>query len=316
MANADKESTGTSMSNRELIGFNKQIATVIIEHKRLLSRFIKTNFQVTYSEFTVLFALLDAAAPMRLSYLCGYLILSRKTILTIASQLEDKCLVAKTSLPEDKRVVLVSLTGEGKRQTRQIFERLADVMGGQIHKSLPEQDFHQYMMPSIGDGVKALGSVSTVSETPKTAHTGLFTLEHFIYWRAISEKWSAIVREEGRLTFHEFGLLALLNESGDMNCLDIADTLLIPASSVSLCKRHLLELSLVEERRNCADARKVLLRITAKGQRLTHRLKEKLNAFTQQAHGGIEGETATIINAWYFRMYSNIKANWRTLLDN
>ncbi|MDR1185157.1 MAG: hypothetical protein LBK67_10245 [Coriobacteriales bacterium] len=295
------------MSKKGLIQFNLQVVTVFLAHQPFFSRYLMAKVGLTYSEFTLLFMLFVSRSPVSLQSASDYLVLSKKTVLTLLYKLEDTYLVTKEAVQEDRRMMRIIVSESGKELMRRALAELNTLMKDTVWKALPEQEYLEHMSNNISKGVDVLRGFSMTSIAPLRRQSGvLCTPDHCIYWRLVAERWREIVRNEGRLAFGEFGIITLLDECGDLRMSNIAGLLRLQRSGVAMYKRHLLEKGLVSERKHAHDGRILNLHVNSEGQRLSRRLKERLNAFTSCAHGPIDDDTARIINAWYFRMYSNL----------
>ena len=86
-----------------------------------LREFLRVEHQSTLPRFDVMAALHRAEGELTMSELSRMLLVSNGNTTTVVDRLEADGLVARTSPPNDRRVVLVALTDDGRRQ----FERLA-----------------------------------------------------------------------------------------------------------------------------------------------------------------------------------------------
>ena len=68
------------MAATEYVSFSPQICTVVLEHIKGITRFLKSGPGLTYYEFTVLLALHEAGNPVLLDGLCDYVMLKRGTL--------------------------------------------------------------------------------------------------------------------------------------------------------------------------------------------------------------------------------------------
>jgi DNA-binding MarR family transcriptional regulator len=87
-----------------------------------LREFLRVEHDTTLPRFDVMAALYQAEGPMRMSALSQRLLVSNGNASTIVNRLEKDGLAERISQSEDRRVVNVTLTDEGRRQ----FERQAE----------------------------------------------------------------------------------------------------------------------------------------------------------------------------------------------
>lgn len=86
-----------------------------------LSEFVRTEHGTTLPRFDVLAALHRADAPLSMTELSRQLLVSNGNTTTVVTRLHADGLVRRTSADSDRRVVMVELTGRGRRH----FELLA-----------------------------------------------------------------------------------------------------------------------------------------------------------------------------------------------
>ncbi|MFM7251843.1 MAG: MarR family winged helix-turn-helix transcriptional regulator [Ilumatobacteraceae bacterium] len=86
-----------------------------------LSEFIRTEHGTTLPRFDVLAALHRADAPLSMTELSRQLLVSNGNTTTVVARLHADGLVRRSTADSDRRVVMVELTGRGRRH----FEQLA-----------------------------------------------------------------------------------------------------------------------------------------------------------------------------------------------
>lgn len=86
-----------------------------------LSEFVRTEHGTTLPRFDVLAALHRADAPLSMTELSRQLLVSNGNTTAVVARLHANGLVRRTSADGDRRVVMVELTGRGRRH----FEQLA-----------------------------------------------------------------------------------------------------------------------------------------------------------------------------------------------
>ncbi|KIN70291.1 Transcriptional regulator, MarR family [Sulfitobacter noctilucae] len=81
-----------------------------------LREFMRLNHETTLPRFDVMAALYSSPDPMKMSDLSKRLLVSNGNASTVVNRLEKDGLVQRTAEQQDRRVVLVDLTPEGRRQ--------------------------------------------------------------------------------------------------------------------------------------------------------------------------------------------------------
>jgi len=297
------------MATIERVTFSIPAVTVCIGHRRAVARLVRRQLDLTYNEFCTLLLLNTAKAPLTLDQLVAYLILARKTVLTGLLVLEDRGFATKHQLVSDKRRMTIALTPQGEQAVAQALEQLDAMFGQILCQNLPAAEFGSHMnahvMRASLDAIRG----SSVDIELGEQNSPFYSVEHLIYWRAMTDSWTRIVHQTGQLSFTEFGMLALLGERGAMPCSNLADALMVHRSEVSTCKNRLVARGLVRVLEAGADARSHDLAVTAKGRKLLARAMDALAEFTRSADTSPDDTTAAIINTWYARMYLNIRSH-------
>jgi DNA-binding MarR family transcriptional regulator len=293
---------------RETVKFSLQLAAVFLAHRRSLSLFFRERYGLSYSEIAVSLALHEANAPVLLMPLTDYLMLSRKTVLTILDSLEAKRLILKKNYPADRRLMSICLTAQGKELADQALAGLNELVRDIFLVALPKEDFTRFMSGSIKSGIDALRGHPAPKAFASYGDSVIIGVDFLIYWRVLYDRWENIVRAESHLSFNSFRVAALLDESDNLSPFDIAEHLLAQRSEIAVCKTRLLSHGLIREKRDVSDGRRRILAITAKGHKLVRSMSARLDEITRKAHSHISDENRAVLNAWYYRMYSNLRA--------
>ena len=304
------------MSTVEKLGFSMPVAASTLGHHRLLSRMLHREFELPYNAFTTLFVLRSVAGSVPVDMLTSYLILARKTMLTLLTGLEDRGLVRKLSDATDRRRMRIALTQAGASLTDTALASVDEVFENVFCRTLPSSEFSHFMgAAQMRVSLDAIRGEAVRLDTI-TDGRRYYSAEHFIYWRALAEEWADIVREESGLPFNAFGILALLDEKGPLDTTRVVEALMLPRSEVSARKSQLLARDAVVENPVGGDRRKTRLALTDAGRDLAHGLHASLDAYMARIDTTCDDETAALINTWYYRMYTNIRAYAGTLDGN
>lgn len=299
----------------ERLGFNMPVAASTLGHHRLLTRLLRRTCDLSYNEFTLLFVLSTLREPAGPDDLGSYLILARKTTLTLLSDLEDRGLLLKEGMPRDRRRMLVDLTPSGRSLTEHALVLTDRAFEEVFCRTLPAGEFSAFMnaqtMRASLDAIRG----RRVRLDSASDGRGYYSAEHFIYWRALSHAWANIVREACGLPFNAYGVLALLDEKGPLEAAVVADALTLARSEVSAHKKRLVRDGALLEAPVDGDARKARLELTGKGRALARSLHGKLEDYMERMDTTGGGGVAAIINTRYYRMYTNI-LSYGHLLDD
>ena len=294
------------MAATEYVSFSPQICTVVLEHIKGITRFLKSGPGLTYYEFTVLLALHEAGNPVLLDGLCDYVMLKRGTLWHMLLALEDRGLIRKESDEHDARLMLISLSDKGVEMVATASQNLADYLANGFWPSLPILDFYQFMRESAKLSVDAVRghSVPTFEKAAKSDY--VINSGFFLLWATMVNEWEIAIKQHEPLTLNEYRILNLLEGVDSVSSKSIAQSLLVPLSLVSAGKRKLINKGFVEEAVNPFDARSKVLRLTPEARGVLGEIETSLDAATKASHEGI-----TVVNAWYMRMYSNIRKQHR-----
>ena len=293
------------------IGFSVRLCTFFAEQDRLFTGYLRAEGQLVYSELTLLCAMHEAVQPLALEPLAELLMLSPRTVRSMLLDLEDKGFVSKLNDPEDRRFMLVRLTEHGRTVTERANRDIYLLMKESLWEALPESDFEDVLKKGMRHDVNHIRgfAVEPFGDLP---HTDLpISVDHFIFWRIIVDRWTRTLRDESDLSLNDFCVLYYLSECEKLISSEIADALLLPRSALSLCKSHLLESTLVSEQEEEGDGRKVVLSCTPQGKHLAKQMFEKLDALTRDIHSGMAEEDSGVVSAWYARMFSNMRKHRR-----
>lgn len=303
------------MGSIERVGFSMPMAACTLGHRRVIKRVSNKRFELSYDGFATLFTLFavgDGPAPC-LEDLRDYLMLSRKTMLSILSDLEARGLVSKLSDPDDHRKMRLRLTSTGRTLTAEALQAFDEIWETKLCASLPDEEFAHFMASgTIERSVAALRGRDCPLSLPH-ANRRFYSIDHVVYWRAMSDGWARVARRTGDVTMAEFGILALLDDAGDLPTTSVIDALMVQRSVVSACTRALVARGLVVVSQDGSDGRRTTLSPTRDGRALARRLKRELVSFTQH-YDTPSDDSAAIINTWYSRMHANLRACWRELL--
>ena len=292
--------------------FSMQTSTVCYEHVKLVSRFLRERFGLRYNSFTILLCLLEAARPVGVGELSDYLMLSKGAVLALLLALEDDGLLIKTESSTDGRAMVCELSGSGRDMVADASRGVSNMLEKTFMAALPLEEFE--LFANIDAATSALRGHDVAgfgAEAPGTLALKergyLFPSGHFVWWRVVVERWKACVREKCGRSFDEFRILELVDSLGGMVLKDVAASLRLQRSGLSVYKNSLVEAGLLVERPDPFDGRSTMVRCSSEGSRLVAELRGELDRIMRMGHIGLGPTQEIVLNAWYARMYSNMR---------
>lgn len=293
------------MAYKEAVLFNLQLTTVFVEHQRRYADFIREQFGLTYNEMILLLTLNGVNEPIAIRPITEYLMLERKTVLTILANLESKDLIVKQGFSKDARIVLVSINSKGNKLAQESIRSLMDLMREEFTQSLPEQEFSE--LTGIRRGIDKIRGFEVAEMGVSQECQEATTVDYMLYWRTLVDSWTSIIKDRCNLAFNEYRILALTDNYDALSPGDIARLLVIESSAVSIHKASLLSQGLVQEAVDPFDSRGRIVRCSAKGTKVVRSVWTELEQITRVAHNHLSEKGIGIVNAWYLRMYSNLR---------
>ena len=303
------------MRTGESIGFSTKLGTFFADQHRLFTSHLVSEGMLTYNEATLLGALHEAGSALAAEPLVNFLMLSSRTVRSMLLDLEDKEFIAKLADPIDGRFMLVELTERGREAIESTVADLFYLMKEAYWEALPESDFDSILKMEMRRDVNKLRGCAVVPFGEVARTTLAIPSDFFVFWRVVVERWSCQVRVVSRLSLGDFRVLRYLDECGPLGPSVVADALSMQRSSLSLSKKRLIERGLVSERRSGIDGRRMELVCEAQGKRLSKRLFDELDQITRDVHSGMSEEDASVVEAWYARMCSNMKRRAKASLS-
>lgn len=295
------------------VHFSMQYSTLFCEHVRLCSNYLRKNHGLRYNAYTILLCLLEASRPVTVTELADYLMLSRETVLPLLLSLEDKGLVSKTCDSVDGRRIQCALTPAGKDAVLLASKGISEMLEAVFMASLPMDEFARFFSDIDaataalrGHEVPGFGAHAPGTK-PVDKRAYLFPSGHFVEWRVVVDRWKACVREHLGISFDEFRILELVGSRGSMALKDVASCLCIQKSGVSLYKKNLVDLGLLLEKPNPYDRRGAMVHCSPKASRLIEGMRARLDTIMDVGHVGMSETQRIVVEAWYMRMYSNMR---------
>ena len=124
--------------------------------------------------------------------------------------LEARGLVSKLSDPDDHRKMRLRLTSTGRTLTAEALQAFDEIWETKLCANLPDEEFARFMASgTIERSVAALRGRDCPLSLPH-ANRRFYSIDHVVYWRAMSDGWARVARRAGDVTMVEFGILALL----------------------------------------------------------------------------------------------------------
>ena len=298
------------------IPFSMQASTVIYEHVKRISRFLKCEYALRYNAFSLLLSMLEVGRPVSVAELVDYLMLSRNTVLPLLLDAEDRGFVSKADDETDARYMMCALTDSGEAFVREACRGVSTMLQETFLSALPASEFELFSMIDRGlvnlrgHDVPGFG-LDARNGAGRNEEGEFFSSGYFVEWRVLVDQWKRILRDGCGLSFDEYRILDVLSGRGSMMLSDVAAYLCLQKSGLSLYKDNLIRLGLVMQRVDPFDARRMVLRCTPKGVRVAASARDELDAVTQKAHCGLSESGEVVLAAWYTRMHSNLRLSSR-----
>ncbi len=293
------------MSYRESVVPSQQMITVLVEHGKVASRHLKATCGLTYGEFTLLLALCETNDAIPIEALSDFVMLRRRTVAGILLSLEDARLIEKAPCPADARIALCRLTAGGRAVASDARASLEDELAQAFTGSLPLDELDVFKR-SIGASNNALRGHAVEAFHTADAE-GAYWADYLVAWRSLIDRLAEKVALSTQLTLNEYRILRLLKESGPMILGDIAETLCMQMSGLSVYAKKLEQCRLVERAQHPFDGRSAVLRGTREGEYLSQKATDSLNEISRIWHSCLDDEAVNALNACYMRMYSNLR---------
>lgn len=207
--------------------------------------------------------------------------LERTTVRKILLGLEDRGCVWKVAAAGDGREMTCALTQKGLVLELQANKSVKQHLTRALLASLDEVELARSKMWATIDAlrgcqVSGFGGIET--------RRSFLDLSFFLYWRILRESWSAVATQTGFPSLHAYRLLELLCECGAMGAGQAASLLAMSPSALSLVKRGLIRMGLVQEQPSTTDHRVVSCVATAAGSACMRKARPQFEAVTAQGH--------------------------------
>lgn len=293
------------MQHSETIELTPHAMTFIIGQKQLIDRLLMP-LGINYTEFCILFLLLESGSPLLVEQISDYLIIGRRTVLSSLGRLEDEILIYKEDAKVDNRKMVTTLSHAGRCFIRNAVEEVNSGNSKLLHESLPTDELSGIMTSNMGYALDKLRGHTVSSINLNHLESQELGVNHFIYWKALIRKWSDCTHRTIGLSLAEYRMLASLSSDGEQTQGRLCRQLLLKKSKVSLYKAQLISRGLMVEAPKGSDFRENLLSITPDGRRLAENCSRPLSSIWQDAHYGLDRTEILTVEAWYARMYLNL----------
>ncbi len=292
-------------SGSEQIGFSSQLSTIYLEIIKLFSQKYRKDLGITLTDAEILLTLYQSDSALSFRQLADFLIMKISSIWQLTPSLEEREFIKIKNNERDKRLASISLSKQGDSLAKDCNEAFC-LLKNVIQKTLPDSEYYTYLQTGIHTNLDILRGF----EVDFCIHNELsagYSVEFIVFARAIVEKWRQCIHDSCKLNLNEFRILHSLADVTTMRAQDLSEHLLTPRSQISACKKHLVNLSLIEEVKNPFDARSLIIGITKKGRAIVNDVIPKLDEITVPTHVPSSDESVLILKAWHSRMYYNLK---------
>lgn len=296
---------------RQFVIFTSEMMTVFVEHEKMIDKILKRCHGLTTTEFCILRALYLEGGEVDGLDFARFLMLKRNSISLAISSLDRKGLVTKLPSKDDRRMLRVKETEEGRAITRDattsVFEAqtntfwsnlsLDDERGGNLVASLVLAQLRGY----------DYSSVAPLSEgnTP-------ITPEFVVFCKMVPQRWGHVIKDSSNLSLTDYRVLACLVElGGRARASDVMRSLFIERSVVSVCKDALRAQGLIVEEPDKADKRNSIISVVEMGFDIAAALKDRLIEATADMYSLCDDDLSRAINKWHREMYASMNTtNW------
>lgn len=295
------------MARRDSVLLPHCFVTLVIEHFRFASGLVKKASGLTYNEFLALEALRLSDGPLQIEPMADYLMLKKRSVVSMLLDMEDAGLVWKAAVSGDARKMAIAATPTGVQAASAVSRTLRDSVSQVFWGNLPRQEYYEIMCPYVVEATDLLRG-HKAADVRLHDDADCLPIGLLIFWRAIIAEWSRLVHREGSISLGSYRVLAAVADNPMCTPSEVAEELCIQRSRVAIDKRPLLDQGLIVQRPAESDARKALFRPTSKGASLARRLTQAIASTANEAHENVPSEGMMAVNAWHARAYANIRA--------
>lgn len=291
---------------RESVTFTPQMATVFVEHEKLISKTLKRCHDLTATEFCILREIYLAGGKVEGMDFANFFMLKRNSISMAITSLSKKGYVQKGTGPNDRRVAVISETEAGRKATQDATKSVYEAQVSTFWKSLTIEEERGGNRCGVLVLEKLRDHVIADAATLKAANTPI-TPEFIVFCKVVPQRWAAIIKGSVDLSLTDFRILNNVVSAPDgRRASDVARSLLLERSLVSSCKSRLISKGLLEEVSDPDDGRNAILRSTSAGDDLEMRLNSLLTKATADMYSLCDDDLCVAANEWHARMYRNM----------
>jgi hypothetical protein len=138
-----------------------------------------------------------------------YLSLSRSTVLSILTALEDRSLVVKSNDAADKRMMSISISLCGTEAVKQAIADLEYLMHNTIHMSLSSEEYAYFIDNTVAQGLAALRGQQINLDGLADSPSSVISAAYLIYWRLMIGLWTNALKGKERMTLNDYRLLCI-----------------------------------------------------------------------------------------------------------
>ena len=290
----------------EPITYSWQLLTVVLAHISTTTRFLHRRFDLKYNEFALLMHMAETDRAIDVDDAVRFLMLKRQTAWELLLRMEENGVLVKLCDENDGRKMLCFLTDKGAELARNSIKQFNDEMRSLFLESLPSSEMEPLKMHETMARLRGEQAQSPTPQTPTKGQPFSYCADYLIFWRVLNERWSAHARA-AHLALAEYRILEILNEYDYMNPGGIAKCLIMQKSGVSLYCRSLAARQLISMADDPFDKRGTIIRPTKLGTVAYLAARQPIISTTRECHGAASQHDIIVLNAWYMRMYANVR---------
>lgn len=280
--------------------FTPQLATVVIDLRKRITRAIASYADVSYLAFCLLASVRSHGGAMSLASFPRGALGNENTVVVAASQLAQASLVEKRRECDDGRFVMLSETEQGATVLEGCFDVAYSRLRETVWRGHTDEDILEIMhaFPTVAEKL----GIDRV-EINHACHP-VMTPAYLMIILALVRRWEGLVRRYAGLSFTEYRCLALLEtRPSALSGASIAETLLLDRSTVSAAISKLSAKGLVSVFPG-DDRRCHVVAATEKGEVAAALMTAKLGRMTADLYGNVDAVLKAKTNELHMRMHA------------
>lgn len=294
------------MAIQETVTFTMQQMTVLIEHERVIEKYLTKVQGITLTEFCILRLLeLHEGQSVGIDF-ANFLLLKQVSVNAALSNLEKNGYISKAVVEKDRRSKVVTITPNGIEKAHDATTNIYSFLRQTFWRNFNEDE----VIAAVTAGSRILAAIQPEgrSDIENSEHLDIpITAEFIMILKVVPQTWSAEIKKISPLSMSEYRVLALLASSPEgVSATIIASRLSLERSMVSVVKKSLEKKHYIKADISKGDKRIELLSCTEEGEELAQKVTAALTKVTAHLYKNYDAELAAKINEWHMRMYREV----------